>query len=92
MTENAIGQNLFAQVDTEGNRHGIFNEIVDHPTDDTEINHQDGFRTNRTWTRWLRETTKRWDILVQWKNQSTTRIALKDIKNSLPVQLAEYGV
>ena len=29
---------------------------------------------------------------MQWKDQSTMWIALKDIKNSFPVQLAEYLV
>ena len=38
MTENAIAQNMFAQVDAEGNHHGLFDEIVDHRTDGTEIN------------------------------------------------------
>ena len=29
---------------------------------------------------------------MEWKDQSTTWIALKDIKDSFPVQLAEYSV
>ena len=92
MTANAIAQNLFAQVDAEGNRHGLFDEIVDHRTDGTEVKQQDAFLTTRTGTRRRRETTKGWEILVQWKDQSTTWIALKDMKNSFPVQMAEYSV
>jgi hypothetical protein len=38
-----------------------------------------------------KETTRGWEILVQWKDGSTTWIALKDMKNSYPVQLAEYA-
>ena len=92
MTANAIAQNLFAQVDAEGNRHGLFDEIVDHRTDGTDIKQQDVFLTTRTSTHRCRETTKGWKILVRWKDQSTTCIALKDIKNSFPVQMAEYLV
>jgi hypothetical protein len=29
---------------------------------------------------------------VQWKDGSTTWVALKDVKNSYPVQLAEYSI
>ena len=58
MKTNAIAQNLFAQAETEGNRHGFFDEIVDHRTDGTEIKQQDAFLTTRTGTRCRRETTK----------------------------------
>ena len=33
-----------------------------------------------------------WEVLVRWKDDSTTWIALKDMKESYPVQLAEYAV
>ena len=33
MVANAIAMNLFAQVDAEGNRHALFEEIADHRTD-----------------------------------------------------------
>ena len=92
MTANAITQNLFVQVDAEGNRHGLFDEIVDHRTGGTYIKQQDAFLTTRTGTRCRRETTKGWEIIVKCKDQSTTWIALKDIKNSFPVQLADYAV
>jgi len=34
--------------------------------------------------------TKGWEILVQWKDGSTTWIKLKDMKNDHPMQTAEY--
>ena len=51
MTANAIAQNLFAQVDAEGNFRGLFDEIVYHRTNGTEIKRQDTFLTKRTGTR-----------------------------------------
>ena len=86
MAANAIAQNLFAQVDAEGNRHVLFDEIIDHRTDGKEVKQQDAFlTTTRSGTRQRRETTMGWEILVQWKDQSRTWIALKDIKYSFPV-------
>ena len=46
LAANTIDENIFAQVDTEGNRHIIFDKIVDHCTDGKEINQQDAFTTN----------------------------------------------
>ena len=76
---------MFAQVDSEVNRHGLLDEIVDHYTNGTDIKQQDAFLTAITATRRRHETTKGWEILVQWKDQSTTWIALKDIKKYFPM-------
>ena len=37
-----------------------------------------------------RETTKGWEICIQWKDGSSTWNQLKDVNESYPVQLAEY--
>ena len=34
---NAIAENLFAQIDDEGNRHALFDEITDHRTDGKQV-------------------------------------------------------
>ena len=92
LTANAIAQNLFAQVDEEGNRHVLMDEIVDHRTDGTAVTQQEAFVTTKTGTRRRRQTTKGWEILVRWKDGSTTWVALKDMKEEYPVQVAEYAV
>jgi hypothetical protein len=79
MAANAIAQNLFAQVDAEGNCHVLFDEIIDHRTDGEEVKQQDAFLTTRSGTQRRRETTMGWEILVQWKDQSTSWIAFKDM-------------
>ena len=70
----------------------MFQEIVDHRVDGKEIKQQYAFITTKTGTRRRRETTKGWKILVQWKDGSSTWIAMKDMKDSYHVQLAEYSV
>jgi hypothetical protein len=46
LAANAIAENMFAQVDDEGNRHVLFEEIIDHQTDGTEVKQQqDAFLT-----------------------------------------------
>jgi hypothetical protein len=92
LAANAIAENMFAQVDAEGNRYVLFEAIVDHRTDGSEVKMQDAFITTRNGNQRRKETTKGWEILVQWKDGSTTWITLKDMKNSYPVQLAEYAM
>jgi hypothetical protein len=92
LAANAIAENLFAQIDDEGNRHVLFQEITDHRTNGKQVLQQDAFITTRSGTRRRRETTMGWEVLVRWKDDSTTWIALKDMKESYPVQLAEYAV
>jgi hypothetical protein len=92
LAANAIVENLFAQIDDEGNRHVLYEEIVDHRTNGKQILQQDAFIVNRSGTRRRRETTVGWEVLVRWKDGSTTWITMKDVKESFPVQLAEYAV
>ena len=92
LAANAIAENLFAQIDDEGNRHVLFQEIIDHRVNGKQVLQQDAFITTRTGTKRRRETTIGWELLVQWKDQNTTWVTLKDMKEAYPVQSAEYAV
>ena len=70
----------------------LLDGIVDHRTDRTELLSKDAFITSKNDGRRKHETTKGWEILLQWKDGSTTWEALKDIKNCYPLQLAEYAI
>ena len=91
MAANSISENMFAQVDEEGNCHVLFDEIVEHWCDGNQVKMQDAFSTNTQGVKRHRPTTKGWEILVKWKDGSTTWLALKDMKEAYPVQLAEYA-
>ena len=92
LSANHIAENLFAQVDDEGNRQVLMKEIIDYHTNGQEVKHQDAFITTRSGTKRRRETTKGWEILIEWKDGSTNWVALKDVKESYPVQLAEFTI
>ena len=92
LSANVIAQNLFAQVDEEGHRHVLLEDIIDHRTDGSEVKQADAFVTSKSGAKRRRETTKGWELLCQFKDGSTNWVALKDMKNSLPVQVAEYAV
>ena len=92
LAANAIAVNLFAQVDAEGNRHVLFEEIVTHRTTGKELKQQDAFITTSSGTKRRKESTIGWEILAKWKDGSTNWVALKDMKHSYPVQVAEYAI
>ena len=92
LSENYIIENVFAQVDQDGNRQVLLDEIIDYRTTGKEVKQHDAFITTRTGTKRRRETTIRWELLVQWKDISMNWIALKDLKESYPVQVVEYSV
>ena len=92
LSANYIAYNVFAQVDQAGNHQVLLDEIIDYHTTGKEVKQQDAFITSRTGTKRRRETTIGWELLVQWKDGSMNWIALKDLKESYPVQVAEYSV
>ena len=51
LSANHIAENLFAQVDDEGNRQVLMKEIIDYHTNRQEVKHQDAFITTRTGTK-----------------------------------------
>ena len=92
LVANYIAENLFAQIDDDGNRQVLMNKIIDYQTNGTELKQQDAFVTTKTGTKCRRETTKGWELLIEWKNGSTNWVSLKDIKESYPVQVTEFAL
>ena len=89
---NVIAENLFSQVDAEGRQYLLLKEIVDHRSDASAIPISDGFTTSKNGNRSPKQTTRGWELLVEWKDQTTNWIPLKDLKESNPVELAEYAM
>ena len=92
LAANAIAENLFSQVDEEGNRHVLFDAIIDHRVDGSELQQKDAIITSANGGRRRKRSTKGWEILLQWKDGSSSWEAMKDVKEAYPVQLAEYAL
>ena len=82
---NSIAENMYSQVDQEGNTMAMLDTIIDHRRDESAIRIADA--TDKT-----RFTTKGWYLKVQWKDGTGQWIPLKDIKESNPVSTAEYAL
>ena len=74
---NVIAENLYSQVDKEGNQYVIIDEIVDHEFDSKIIPKE--------------KSADGCNLCILWKDGSTSWETLKNIKHGFPVQAAEYA-
>ena len=91
-TANLIAENMYAQVDSEGQEQLMMSEIVGHKSDGSAVKADDGFTTSGNGVKRPRITTKGWKLEVEWKDGTSTWVPLKDMKAAYPVQVAEYAV
>ena len=67
-------------------------DIIGHRSNEHAVKQQDAFIVTKMGTKRRKETTKGWELLVRWKDGRTDWVALKDVKESYPVQVVEYTV
>jgi hypothetical protein len=81
---------MYDQCDIEGRRHNLMEGIIDHGTDGHAVALDDmyiKYGTNKK----VRKTTKGWNLSVEWKDGTTIWERLADLKESNPVEFAEYA-
>ena len=91
LAANTIAENLFSQVDEDGNRYTLFDVIEVHRTTGEELHQKDAFIISANRGKRRKETTKGWEILLRWKDSSSSWETLKDVKQCYPLQVAEYA-
>ena len=80
MPANAITSTLFYQVDQDGKRFVLLYAIIDSRTDSTPIKVGDSVFNMTNENKRRRETTKGWEVSIQWKDGSSTWNQAKDVK------------
>ena len=90
LAANVIAQSMYAMCDTEGNQYLLLDGIVDHRKDGTAVERADMY-VQRGSNKQLKKTTKGWKLCVEWKDGSTSWERLADLKESNPVEVAEYA-
>jgi hypothetical protein len=71
---NIIAENLFSQVDDEGNRYVLLDDIIDNQNTEGYISGDNGFITLDNGMKQRCQTTKGWELCLQWKDHSTNWI------------------
>ena len=88
---NTIAENIYSQVDEEGNQFQLLDEVVDHHRDGSAISSDDKWIQQGS-NRQLRRTTQGWKLNILWKDGTTSWEHLRNIKESNPIEVAEYAV
>ena len=89
---HVIVENIFAQCDDAGCRQAILDEIIDHKRDGRAWRADNGYMTTKRGKQVPKNTTKGCKILCQWKDGLSDWVDLKYVKDSNPIELAEYAV
>ena len=92
LTANVIAENILSQVNEEGQRHMMIDEIEDYRKTEEAVTKENSTYVTRSGQTRHKQTTKGWEFFVRWKDGSGDWIALKDLKESYPVPLANYAV
>ena len=89
---NVIAENIFSQCDNEGRRHAVMQEITDHRKDNSAVDITNGYTVTKRGRRIPKTTTRGWQLLCLWRDGSSDWVDLKYVKQSNPIELAEYAV
>lgn len=89
---NVIAENMYAQVDADGHTHTLLDSIIDFNKTDQALDKDDMYVNTKSGQRRLRKTTSGWNLLVLWKDGSEQWVPLKLLKESHPVEVAEFSV
>ena len=89
---NIIAENMLTQVDSDGMSTILMEAIVDHRRDDEKaLQHHDKYVQTMNGRCHLRKTTKGWELLIKWKDNSESWIKFADMSESHPVEVSEYA-
>ena len=89
---NVIAENMLTQVDADGYSTSILKVIIDYERDDsTAIPKCDGYVVTKSGQKRMRKTTVGWKLLVQWADDSETWVPLRHLKESNPIEVAEFA-
>jgi hypothetical protein len=89
---NVIAQNIYSELDTEGHRYILLDSIIDYDKGVEALPPEQRYSVAASGNIHKCRTTKGWRLCVQWKDGSTSWEPLKDMKESFPVQVAEFAI
>jgi hypothetical protein len=89
-TANVIAENIYAQCDIEGRQLNLMEGIIDHRTDCHAVAPVEMYIKHGS-NKKVKKTTKGWHLCVEWKDGTTSWESLAYIKESNPIEVAEYA-
>ena len=88
---NVLIENIMASVDDQGLTPMILDDIIGHRFNSDCVKKNDGWYTTPQGSRRRKITTRGCDLNIQWNDGTSSWIPLKDMKESNPLEVAEYA-
>ena len=89
---NKIYDNLYSQLDDKGQEILQYKGIIDHKKHGSDLTKDTGFNVLKWGHKKCKPTTRGWKFLVECRDETTTCMDLKDVKEAISIELAEYAV
>jgi hypothetical protein len=78
--------------DHEGHNIMLMRDIIDYERDEAmAVPIEDKYLTTKSGQRRLRKTIQGWRFLVNWKVRTESWVKLTELKDSFPIELAEFA-
>ena len=87
---NILAENMLSQVDDNGHNRLMMDAIIDFKKDPTAVPMEDKYLFMMTGQCRLRKMTLGWWFLVRWKDETESWVKLAKLKDSCPVEVAEF--
>ena len=91
LSANVITESMYAQCDADGNKYLLLDLLIDYWKDNKVISLTDQ-QISMQGRLVPCKFTAGWQICCKWKDSSTSCEKLSDLKESHPVQMAEFAV
>ena len=92
LAANTIAEALYAQCDPDGNQYVLLDAIVDYRRDpDVAVRRNDQVKIVNG-KKVVSRSTRGWELCCEWKDGSTSWQKLSDLKESHPLQVAEFAL
>jgi hypothetical protein len=89
---NMIAEAIYSQVDDEGNKLLLFNDVIAHRKNKKAVKKQDMYIRSTNGNKHMKKTTIGWEFCMSWKDGSTSWETLANLKSSYPIQIADYAI
>ena len=92
LAANTIAESLYAQCNPDGNQYVLLDAIVDYRRDpDVAVRRNDQVKIVNG-KKVVSRSTRGWELCCEWKDGSTSWQKLSDLKESHPLQVAEFAL
>jgi hypothetical protein len=93
LTAYVIAESMYAQCDPDGNQYVLLHSIIDYyRRNEDAVSKADQRRTNVNGHSYLHRSTAGWELCYEWRDGSTAWQKLSDLKESHPVETAEFAL